>query len=669
MNNVLKMLPLYAFLILIISAPNIMGQDIYDIAISQDNTGADQINPRIAVSKSGTFAVVWSDKRSEQIDIYFQLVDSTGTLLSTNKKLIDSPSGIPEFEPSVDANYSAQFVATWRDFRNGAYPLYPDIYFSRIDTTQTPENINVTSGLDEPNCEAPDIAMFVDGSSIAVWSDYRNNQWDIYGQIVSPEGILVGSAFKINSDIGSNQQHSPRVATFRNDGFVVVWKDDRNGNDDIYYQRYNSSATAIGLNQKVNDDAGTSIQAFPAVCADGKGRFFISWVDWRNGRYPSNPDIYMRRYDSSGIAYSASINVVPGDGGRAQRDVSIASDRMGNICIVFADSTNSQWDAKGQIFDCNGSRDGTIFLLHETSTGRQRQPDVTADGYKFYFVWADYREGNYDIYATIMDYNNPTIIGEPNQLNFTMDENGSLPDDKAVILTNAGFGELNWSTFSTVDWLAALPVSGTTPDTIVVSILDESLTHGTYYGEIVLVNQTNGDSTEAISVMLTVATGDTVKFLDGNAFLSSTGSIPVSLNLKQNSLGGYIPFSYDSATATLDSIVPDYSGFPDYINFHLRTNNPGFGEVGFYTNSSFGTDSVIEIGEYDLATLYFTTGDIDDINTISVKASDSSDAYILDSLGIKARPTVIPGNLYIGSPLDVDDNPADLIPDRIEVSQ
>lgn len=642
--------------------------DLYDLKVNDDQTLTDQSNPRIAVSKGGNFAVVWTDKRHSQIDIYFQLYDSAGVALASNEKLNDTTLDIPQFEPAIDANFSSQYITVWRDYRNGAYPFDPDIYFSRIDTAQTPENINVTGENTVVARESPDIAMFADGSSIVVWSDYRNGNWDIFARRLNTSGLPTGSSFKVNTDVGTTQQHSPRVAAFSDGGFVVTWYDNRLGHDDIFFQRFDPSGNPVNLNIKANDDVGTTKQAFPAVAADGNMRFFIAWVDWRNGSYPANPDIYFRRFDSSGLPLENSLKVNGADMGRAQREVSLAADRMGNVCVVWADSVDGQWDAMAQMIDYSGTRDGNNFAIHTETGGKQLQPDVAADGYKFYFTWADYRDGHFDIYAAIRQYNNPSLIPDPTTLEFTMEAGGAIPDSQLVVLTNAGIGELDWRARATVDWLTVSPDSGLTPDSFHVSITVDTLDHGSYFGDIVLVDLDNGDSTEVVNVTLTISSDDQVRFLNASAMPSGIGVMPLRINLVNPAKGACIPIGYDHTAATLDSINVNTSLMPGCVGYHTAVDPSGRGELGFYIDSAYLADSLIPAGDYDLAYLFFTAGDTDAVCTVDT-LSDTSSVYILDSTLSKIVPTVIAGDLVIGSATDVDDDELTVLPESIELGQ
>ena len=65
--------------------------------------------------------------------------------------------------------------------------------------------------------------------------------------------------------------------------FVITWYDDRNGDYDIYIQRYDSGGVAHDSNEKVNDDVGINGQWLPSIAMTPDGtKFIIFWTDIRN---------------------------------------------------------------------------------------------------------------------------------------------------------------------------------------------------------------------------------------------------------------------------------------------------------------------------------------------------------------------------------------------------
>ncbi|MCK7523675.1 MAG: hypothetical protein MZV64_41585 [Ignavibacteriales bacterium] len=90
------------------------------------------------------------------------------------------------------------------------------------------------------------------------------------------------------------QQIDPIITIVGGVSFVIAWEDRRNGNKDIYFQRYNSSGIAQSLNTKANDDAGGADQKNSSLSMDEGGNFIIVWTD---NRFNENkPDIVGQRY-------------------------------------------------------------------------------------------------------------------------------------------------------------------------------------------------------------------------------------------------------------------------------------------------------------------------------------------------------------------------------------
>ena len=145
----------------------------------------------------------------------------------------------------------------------------------------------------------PSISVDGNGNFIITWVDERySTEDDIYAQRYSSDGTALGNNFKVNDDSGITEQFYPEISADDSGNFIIVWKDLRNRifcnfNWDIFAQRYSSDGTALGNNFKVNDDGqDSSWQVDPCISTDDSGNFIITWTDYRNG----DTDIYAQRY-------------------------------------------------------------------------------------------------------------------------------------------------------------------------------------------------------------------------------------------------------------------------------------------------------------------------------------------------------------------------------------
>jgi hypothetical protein len=481
-------------------------QDRTDFAISVDYSFSEQSNPAVASGQRGRYAVVWTDYRNGAGDIFGQLFDSGGVVRGDNFLINDDGNGAVQLDPDVSSDWYGYYHVVWQDYRNGAYPFGPDVYYQRLDSAgRTAGNSNVSTELPDSSHQSPAIGTSGWGKSTIAWDDLRNRNWDIFTQSLNADGSPAGQNRRVNDDNSISAQHEPNVAVAPDGWFVAVWYDNRSGNDDIYLQKFDSSGLPVGGNLRVNDDGGTTKQKFPCVAIGGMGTIFVIWTDWRNGVYPANSDIYAQRLDAD--LNRLGRNVLVNTDGRAasQRNPRVAADRIGNACIVWSDSTNTDWDIAGQMIDYTGVMRGLNFSVNVDRPGRQLHPDVALDGLFAYFVWTDDRSGNYDIYGRIWQYNTPALAATPQRLDFTKDRSDPEPDPVLVTLTNAGLGELTYQIKSDAAWLSVSKTSGTTPDSLLVSVNSDSLGFGIHQGRLTLIDQTHGDSSAFIPVILTIS--------------------------------------------------------------------------------------------------------------------------------------------------------------------
>lgn len=518
--------------------------DKADFLVNDDQAAAEHDHPRIAVSPNGSFVVVWVDRRSGSADIYLQRFGADWNPVGTNRRINDDTGTAYQSEAAIAAGFSGSYSVVWKDYRNGTYPFDPEIYLQRFDTSLAPIDTNRVLTVELPDSlkETPDIALSPWGGGVVVWADYRNRNWDIYGQLIDGSGTRVGGNFRVNDDQGTAQQHAPRVAVSSEGWFAVVWYDNRPGNDDIYVQRFDPQARALGANVRVNSDPGATRQAFPDVATDGAGHFTVVWVDWRNGIYPANPDVYTRKFDTTMTPLSGESIVNQDNTKRAQREPTIAADRRGNVAIIWSDSSGTvqSFDIMGQMVDVDGVIREVNFQANSESDSAQMQADVALDGRYRYVTWVDKRNGHYDIYASITRYNDPTLVPSPNALNFEMLAGGDLPATQQLRIDHYGYNPLNFRVLRSHNWFQVAPTTGVTPASVTVSIATDTLPYGTYLGALTLYDVSNDDSTVQVTVRLDVTapilhvSEDTLSF---RVFAGVNDSVSQTLSIANSGAG------------------------------------------------------------------------------------------------------------------------------------
>ena len=261
--------------------------DVIPIAASDTYDGV----PALAFDPTqGLFLVAWL-RLTNDYPIYGQLVTPEGALEGTSFIISDVSSGKLELKASADTE-GGRFLVVWRDYRGiDVYSIRGQMVNS--DGTLHGGEINTADALGSQI--SPDLAYdSVNHCFLVMWSDgrrYGGAAYEIYGQLVASDGVLISSNFLISSYGGyahaiafdpstahyfltfskfGNRIHGQYVAAdgmVRDEAvplsdlegaqgapqlaydptarkFLTAWTDERNGSSDIY-----GKTTAIAVTQ------------------------------------------------------------------------------------------------------------------------------------------------------------------------------------------------------------------------------------------------------------------------------------------------------------------------------------------------------------------------------------------------------------------------------------
>jgi len=347
--------------------------DTAGIIISDE--GNKQKMPRAAFDGSNFLACWMEYHRDYYNEIYATRVSGTGALLDSNSFILTTAidtvwwprKGYPDV--TFGGNY---YLASWSDF---TYDGHSDRELTRITTggivVDTAGYFLYDGGLDphmsssafdgqnfllvwdDGNCiygnrvtgdgviidtipfiinsasgiqARPDISF--DGINyLVVWEDTRNGNYDIYGSLVTPQGVVLNPGGAPISCVALNQQNC--TVAFDGTNYLAVWDDDRSGSGrDIY-------ASRVTVQGQVLDSAGFCIagglsdQAAPDVAFDGENYLVV----WRDSSAADLGDIYCARVTPGGLVIgNYPITTMPG----LQIEPSIARGSNGRILILWS---------------------------------------------------------------------------------------------------------------------------------------------------------------------------------------------------------------------------------------------------------------------------------------------------------------------------------------------
>jgi len=240
------------------------------------NNIADAYTPSVAVSGS-VVHVVWSDLRDGNYEIYYKLSMDGGVSWGTDIRLTNNTAY--SYNPSVKVSGSVVHVVCY-DNRDGNY----EIYYKR--STDGGLNWGIDTRL--TNNTAPSItpSVEVSGSFLHVlWTEYRDTTTEIYYKRSTDGGLSWGIDTRLTNNFATSLYPSVSVS---GSAVHIVWQDDRDGNDEIYYKLSTNAGASWGTDTRLTNNFATSL--YPSVAVSGSV-IHVVWQDYRDG----NDEIYYKR--------------------------------------------------------------------------------------------------------------------------------------------------------------------------------------------------------------------------------------------------------------------------------------------------------------------------------------------------------------------------------------
>ena len=351
-------------------------------------------------SQDDEYLVVWHDQRAGNWDIYGQRVDLDGTLLGSTFAICSDTSA--QLNPAVAYNLDAnQYLVVWDDRRTDDGDIYGQIV--EADGGLSGGNV-VAADAGATGRHLPRLAYNPISGEFLVVFGYAAENNNVRGRRLGVTGAPL--AAEIDIATGATEQYYPDVAcrTMEPGGgdYLVVWRDTDGALQDIRGQRLDQTGGLLGglaICTQAND------QWSPAVAySPDDDRYLVVWPDDRDSATQGR-NIYGRQVSGAGLLYGDfAISTASG----AQSAVAVTyGSGPGNYVVVWQDSRNTSTapDLYGQRVSGAGEPVDTLVDSNDelhVGSAAQESPAVAwaGDGSQGLLVWADDRNGeNYDIYG------------------------------------------------------------------------------------------------------------------------------------------------------------------------------------------------------------------------------------------------------------------------------
>ncbi len=299
-----------------------------------------QVNHEREEKSSGFLSSVAMDSSGNSVitffsdyGIYFQRYDSDGNGLGENILVNESPLPYWATESDVVIDHRGSFVVVWAQMIGSLDQLiFAQLYTPQGEKVGT--NFIANSFLDTAqSSDHPKVAKSANGSFVIVWQNSYKTKSDveIWGQLYNQSGERIGVNFEISDSAVCRYNQFPDVGADENGNFVVSWL--ASGN--IFIQRFKADGSKIGPIIKAIYPQVPKFNGF-SLAVKPSGEFLVTWTDNRNG----NPDIYAQRFDAEGNPLGGNFRVNNDQGDNIQQSPVVATDDK-NYYFAWGDNRDS----------------------------------------------------------------------------------------------------------------------------------------------------------------------------------------------------------------------------------------------------------------------------------------------------------------------------------------
>jgi hypothetical protein len=255
-----------------------------------------QEHPTVVASGIGSAIVTWDDERDGGDDVYAQFVDAAGTVRWTADGMEICVETGDQEDPTIATDGAGGAIITWDDRRTSL----TDIYAQRVTQSGT---VKWTGGgvalCSAPgNQYLPQIVSDDDGGAIVTWWDARSDTGDIYVARVDSLGASLWDPDGVALCAESGAQRSPSITSDGHGGAIVAWSDRRTPSSNIYARRVDAAGNALWLDGGVAICTYWGYQGNPKIVTDGDCGAIVVWKDQRSGNF----DVYAGRICDCGTA-------------------------------------------------------------------------------------------------------------------------------------------------------------------------------------------------------------------------------------------------------------------------------------------------------------------------------------------------------------------------------
>jgi len=266
-------------------------------------TNAYQIDVSVAALTNGNAVVVWSGFNQSFRDVYLQVITPTGAKFGP-ERLVNQATAFNQRSSAIAPLTDGRFVVVWISEQQ-RYENSVDVFGRIFSSSGAPVGSEFLINTGTNICANPNVAPSPDGGFAVTWAenDLQNlsSRWDVVARPFTANA-MGGTARRVNTYL-LNDQQGPKISSTGNN-YLVVWTSigQDGSKEGVYGQFLNGDGSLAGSEFRVNSTI-VSQQQYPAVAADGTGRFLTVWSSFVGGS--GVVDLYSQRFISTNAPLAA----------------------------------------------------------------------------------------------------------------------------------------------------------------------------------------------------------------------------------------------------------------------------------------------------------------------------------------------------------------------------
>ena len=384
----MKITTLIIFIIISVSSAIAQWQPEVRLTNNSSESLISSNNAWCVASSGPVVHVVWYDYRDGNSEIYYKRSIDGGVSWSADMQLTNDPAS--SWNPSVTVSGSVVHVV-WQDDRNGNTEIY---YKRSIDEGG---NWEADTRLTNNASSSVSPSVTVSGPAVhVVWFDNRDGNEEIYYKRSLDFGGSWGTDIRMTNNTAISRNPS---VTASGSAAHVVWEDNREGNWEIYYK--GSIDEGVNWDPDTRLTNNTANSWYPSVSSSGSD-VHIVWSDDRDG----NLEIYYKGSINKGVNWDADTRLTNNSAASRTPSVTVSGQA---VHVVWDDRRGG---ASGEIYYKRSTDAGVSWIADTQLTVNfaSQNPSVSVSGTAVYVVWKDYRDGNWEIYSKQNPTGNPVGI-------------------------------------------------------------------------------------------------------------------------------------------------------------------------------------------------------------------------------------------------------------------